>query len=535
MTTPTQPLTPVQVRRAARFRLMREAGGVSAYQEAILRWVVQGTGNGVVNATAGSGKTTTARKVAALLDGEENLFLAFNRHIAETLRKHGLNATTCHSLGLSALRRMHKNVRMSDGKTDLIIDALLTERNLPHLTQPYAEVKAAIRALLRYVQATLTDPTDISALHALTRRYNIDLPDDTHLAALTVSLIPHVLDRSLQHAQDTGEITFDEMIYLPWRLKLRPRTYAWLIVDEAQDLNRAQLELLLSALRRGGRMLFVGDRFQSIYGFSGADHDAIPNIIERVQAHEMPLSVTYRCPISHVKLAQRLVPEMEWAPNAKQGVVRHIKASEVAADVTEGSLLLCRTTAPLISTCFQLIARGINAKVKGKDIVAGLLKDLERMEKQPGFTFPAWRGALEVWRADREATIRAKAKTDEALALRLADLDDRAQVLAIIIQASKATDMAGVKASAKALFSDDKPGVTLSSVHRAKGLEAERVYILKPEKMPHPAAQTHEDRLQEQNILFVALTRSLHEMVFVETEDEDVEYDFDFGFPTDAA
>jgi superfamily I DNA/RNA helicase len=73
----------------------------------------------------------------------------------------------------------------------------------------------------------------------------------------------------------------------------------------------------------------------------------------------------------------------------------------------------------------------------------------------------------------------------------------------------------------KNLFSDcDKTGqpkekVLLSSVHRAKGLEAESVFILEPEKMPHPMAQLEWELSQEYNIKYVALTRSLDKLTFV--------------------
>ena len=71
------------------------------------------------------------------------------------------------------------------------------------------------------------------------------------------------------------------------------------------------------------------------------------------------------------------------------------------------------------------------------------------------------------------------------------------------------------------LFSDnDKDGqpkskVLLSSVHRAKGLEAATVYISSPEKMPHPMAQLEWEIDQEYNIKYVAMTRSMDTLIFI--------------------
>jgi ATP-dependent exoDNAse (exonuclease V) beta subunit len=61
---------------------------------------------------------------------------------------------------------------------------------------------------------------------------------------------------------------------------------------------------------------------------------------------------------------------------------------------------------------------------------------------------------------------------------------------------------------------DDGDSIILSSVHSCKGLEAETVYILRPELMPHPKATRPEDTEQENNIRYVALTRSKNKIVF---------------------
>jgi superfamily I DNA/RNA helicase len=75
------------------------------------------------------------------------------------------------------------------------------------------------------------------------------------------------------------------------------------MIDEAQDLNRAQLELVLRAVAPGGRTLAVGDAGQAIYQWSGADARSMANITARTGACQLPLSICYRCPASHVALA----------------------------------------------------------------------------------------------------------------------------------------------------------------------------------------------------------------------------------------
>ena len=71
-------------------------------------------------------------------------------------------------------------------------------------------------------------------------------------------------------------IDFDDMIWLPVALNLPiPMTFDFLIVDEYQDSNITQQELALRFCP-SGRMVIVGDRYQSIYQFRGADTMAIP-------------------------------------------------------------------------------------------------------------------------------------------------------------------------------------------------------------------------------------------------------------------
>lgn len=69
----------------------------------------------------------------------------------------------------------------------------------------------------------------------------------------------------------------------------------------------------------------------------------------------------------------------------------------------------------------------------------------------------------------------------------------------------------------KNLFESGK-GVTLSTIHKAKGLEAEKVYILALDLMPHPIAlKSGKDWVleQEKNMKYVAITRSKFELVYI--------------------
>jgi len=69
------------------------------------------------------------------------------------------------------------------------------------------------------------------------------------------------------------------------------------------------------------------------------------------------------------------------------------------------------------------------------------------------------------------------------------------------------------------IFTDDKgrPGILLSSIHRAKGLEASHVFFLMPEgaECPHPMAKSAWQVEQEWNLRYVAVTRAIKELTYV--------------------
>ena len=71
------------------------------------------------------------------------------------------------------------------------------------------------------------------------------------------------------------------------------------------------------------------------------------------------------------------------------------------------------------------------------------------------------------------------------------------------------------------LFSEDKKKdqVLLSTVHRAKGLEADDIFIIHPELMPFPAAELPEEIEQENNLIYVAHTRG-KKRKFIVSNDE---------------
>jgi len=102
-------------------------------------------------------------------------------------------------------------------------------------------------------------------------------------------------------------IDFDDMLYLPLRSKCTFDKKNYVFVDEAQDTNGVQRALLRRMLAPPphGRLIAVGDPSQAIYGFRGADANAMSALREEFSAVVMPLSVSYRCSRAVVAEAQK--------------------------------------------------------------------------------------------------------------------------------------------------------------------------------------------------------------------------------------
>lgn len=491
----------------------------SGYQQVIFDWILRGRGDAFVDAVAGSGKTTTLVQAANLVSGRA-LFLAFNKHIANELSgrlpRH-VQCKTIHSLGLTTVSR---HLRTQELKAEVF------DRKLHQLARHAVSAAGvfdtngakagALVEIAAKAQVTLADPTDTLAILNLIGHFEIDLQ------GLDLNWIPgavaDLLAESEAFARERGEITYTDMIWLPHRWNLPTETFDWVFVDEAQDLSAAQLDLAMKARRPGGRILFVGDRRQAIYGFAGADNRSVDAIIERTGATELPLSICYRCPSSHLDLARVIVPQIEARPDAPAGEIAHVERWKLPEQIQEGDVILCRTTAPLVSLCFELIRQKVPARIKGRDIGRQLAAVARKAAELIPPAFPWANGFLEglaAWEARELDQLKRKEGTE----MQQEAVRDKRAAVREMYAASAAHTTDQLVAFIDTLFADERSSVTLSTVHRAKGLEADRVWILRPDLLPFPKA-TGWQLEQEMNLKYVALTRAKSFLGFVADRDK---------------
>jgi DNA helicase-2/ATP-dependent DNA helicase PcrA len=306
--------------------------------------------------------------------------------------------------------------------------------------------------------------------------------------------------------KDTSRIDFDDMIWIPNVLGLKMRQFDCVFIDEAQDLNRAQIELALASVRPGGRIVSVGDEHQAIYGFRGADSNAIQNIVDRMGSKRMPLSVTYRCAKSIVEMAKTLVPNIEAAPNAEEGLVEEMSINKLDTMVRPGDFILSRVNAPLIKWCLALLKAHIPANVQGRDLGKSLIAMIKKSKATDVDAFLSWLTEWETMEVER----LLKAKRDSSV------ISDKADCLRTLSEGTRS--LQDVKGNIDKLFhdGDDHNRVILSSIHKSKGLERDRVFVLR-DTLRHGKVSRDGSppSMEESNLAYVAFTRAKQSLYLV--------------------
>ena len=181
-------------------------------------------------------------------------------------------------------------------------------------------------------------------------------------------------------------------------------------------------------------------------------------------------------------------------------------------------MVLCRCNAPLVSNCFKFLKRGIKATIQGRDIGAKLSNLVKKLcGKDTDLTeisVVSFVRRLDDWGYKEQAKEQAKRNPDESKLIALQD-----QVSCLHCFTEGQSTAADLVRKIEAIFTDDHnaPGIRLSSIHKAKGLEAQTVYFIRIDEAPcpHPMARTPQAREQEINILYVGITRAISKLVWV--------------------
>lgn len=482
----------------------------SAYQIALFDCAENEDCSIIIDAVAGSGKTTSIVETCNRLvkkarrEGKAMpriLFLAFNVDIVKSLRAKLPSEIICQTFnacGWSAWRRFtgKKMIQVEVGKTKQIIKDRFEEND----QKLYAAYVTKMVALAKSFGLKPDDGDDkwfeIQNRHCV----EIDSEDPAVDYNRAVYLCKQTLKVSIARAGSICD--FDDQIYMPWLNSAAFDKYDIVFIDEAQDTSGVQKQLLARMLKPGGRLIAVGDPHQAIYGFRGADSDSMNQIQVAFNAKRMPLSISYRCSQAVVMEAKKHVPHIEASPTAPIGLVETVEKYGIDS-FGNSDAIICRNNAPLVKMAFSIISRGRSVNFLGRDLGAGLIAMIERMDAE---NVEEVSELLNQWFARESVKLEKQGKENQIEAMK--DRIDCVEVFISHLPEGRRTirDLTG---AIENLFKSSGPGITLCSAHKSKGLEWDNVFILDPNLMPSKWATRQEWMMeQEENLIYVAITRA---------------------------
>lgn len=453
----------------------------------------------LIQAGAGSGKTSTIVELSRRLNGS-NLFLAFNKSIIEELSTklpYSTQASTLHSLGCRSLFAKYGSLKVSSKKTNSFIAKSLKRWEVP--ANKTAQAYGVVNRLVDLYRLTLCK----------SKEQLIQVALDTGIEFLDnhITYTLEVIQMLEKYNRNPQTIDFVDMIYLPATQSIRLPSFTNIFVDECQDLSNAQ-HLLTEKLAANSRMILVGDKFQSIYGFAGGNTESFNRILNRGRKTiELPLPICYRCPTEVVDVANQVYNVLESPDWAIKGEVRGGDIQEASS----GDLIICRNLKPLFIAYFCLIKANKRANIKGEDIGQSLIKLIEPYRKCSLLQlFEELRFLLvELSNSLREGGIYIPKKHPSYESL-------SQKISAILILSDHYESVEQMISCLKNIFSDNRKKeeyITLCTIHKAKGLEAENVFLLNS-NLIGKRAETPQQRQQERNLMYVAVTRSKNRLIY---------------------
>jgi len=477
-------------------------------QKRIFHFVKNRDENLLINAYAGAGKTTTIVEAVKLIDNSKSItFLAYNKHIQEELKTklpEHVRCYTTYGLGNAAIMRKYGDkIKLDEFKIDKIINKKSKSWDLSGEFKTYEEIKDYQYELKKMVNlCRLTITTKLDYMGYVADRYEIRLSKNSDFKRVLKVLDEATTDRS----------TFDfvDMVYLPAidnSIWMFPQDYVF--VDEIQDINRCQVKIIEKILKKDklgktiGRLIVIGDKMQNIYGFNGTGDKTFDYFENYPNIKTLTLTYSFRCAKNIIKYANEIVPDIKALDTAPDGIVRE---GDVINEVTNGDMVLCRTTMPLVKLFFNLIVDGKRAIIRGGDIGVNLIELIGDL-KTTSNIIDHWELELEKYRQNlRKMGILNPNDHSGYVAL-----EDKVTTLLFLAKLSK--DAIDLKNKITKIFSNDNgDGIILSTVHKAKGSESDRVFIIRPDLMPLPNSHGWQYG-QEMNLKYVAVTRARYELI----------------------
>lgn len=347
--------------------------------------------------------------------------------------------------------------------------------------------------------------------------------------------------------------------------KIKWPKYDVVLADEVQDFNYMQKIMLQKLAESGASVVAVGDPNQALYRFRGAENTSFSDLVDTLQkdhqktnpddvAHitqEMPSNYRSRQNIIDFVNSNTKVKNLNRGRDYSKDnsdyhgeVTTEKKPEEVALHIKEkmkngmldkSTALLARTNAPLIGASMQLLKNGIPFTVIGKNFASEIVAYFRNLIKELGFDDRTPidilvdkdeqnTGELSKFLNSQKEKFSKKA-TKKAYLKELQENIDAILNICYIAKEQDSTirNVGDVINWIYKLFkehsqseddvnTEDLNHVVITTVHKSKGFEFDRVYLLDPSNFPHPRARLQADLDQEENAKYVAYTRAKDEL-----------------------
>lgn len=504
-------------------------------QEAIQHEVRHGKDSLMIRAYAGCAKTTTLT-IASKEVRVPALALAFNKHIKAELASRfppHFSVQTMNGLGHQAIMRSMpgKSVRLDDKKLGrLLSDSIkffkteLTADQWDEARQLVSMAMAQGLVPQRFANANALVPDELAVWYDMMDELFIE--DD---ARDLLHEIAHLTLESFIEESFNGTIGFEDQSYFSVCIQGKFPQFPILMVDEAQDLSPLNHEMVRKSIRPDGRLIICGDPKQAIYGFRGADYTSMDKLKAlRQRWTELPLNTTFRCPKKVVERQTQHAPGFRAADSNKEGKFVTLPAYsgldpvlawnwqdvEAHASASDQIAVLCRNNAPLLSLAFKLLRRRIPVAMLGRDIGQGLVRLAKSISSNASLPIEEFGALLGAWKIKETSLLQANGKEHK-----IDGVLDRVECLEAVMSYPEVHTVGDLCREVKQLFERDKGRITLSSIHKAKGLEWDVVMLLDPWRIPSKQAKQEASRgnegplVQEWNLKYVAETRSKNVLI----------------------
>ena len=491
----------------------------SEEQNNIFDYAQKGPFNMIVQAVAGAGKTTTLVECANRIDDSKKvLLLAHNRSTRDTLKekigeRKNVKIFTLHGLAWRMLlEHFEKAPELDEDKYRTYVnknmESIASESFNGLSPQKKLMYKSNVFDLIDKARLNLKN-TEKDVRKLAVKKYGITLVADE----------PHMVANVLKWGVDNHEVVdYQDLLWYPSQFGYFTKRYTAdiIMLDEAQDASLAQQDVVKRCFMRNTRLFAFGDKDQTINSWCGSDSESFEHLHDsnefRRPAVDFPLTTNYRCGKNIIEYAKRFTNNpIKAMDTAEDGIINHDASLR---DAVDGDMILCRNIAPLMEVYRIGVSHGKKMYFRGEALGKTLIGDadcaygdtieeiIKSMKKR----------LIATWEfLSKEDELNERETMTDPKVVSLLDTIKTMENLPATVVTRK-----DLEKFSKDIFSEEgREGIQLSTIHRAKGLEADNVFIICPSLIPSRLARLEWQQNEEKHLQYVMCTRPKHSLNFV--------------------